>query len=37
MDPIPYDNRWPIDDVLVDDAISFIEQIAEAIYDLLTT
>ena len=37
MDPTPYDTRWPIDAALVDDAINFIEQIAEAIYDLLTT
>ncbi len=37
MDPTPYDTRWPIDEVLVDDAINFIEQIAETIYDLLTT
>ncbi len=37
MDPTPYDTRWPVDEVLVDDAINFIEQIAEAIYDLLTT
>ena len=35
MDPTPYDTRWPIDEILVDDAINFIEQIAEAIYDLL--
>ena len=37
MDPTPYDTRWPIDEVLVDDAINFIEQIVETIYDLLTT
>ena len=37
IDPTPYDTRWPIDEVLVDDAISFIEQIVETIYDLLTT
>lgn len=37
MDPTPYDTRWPIDEALVEDAINFIEQIAEAIYDLLTT
>ena len=37
MDPTPYDTRWPIDEVLVDDAINFIEQIAETIYHLLTT
>ena len=37
MDPTPYDTRWPIDAVLVDDAINFIEQIAETIHDLLTT
>ena len=37
MDPTPYDTRWPIDEVLVDDAINFIEQIAQTIYDLLTT
>lgn len=37
MDPTPYDTQWPIDEVLVDDAINFIEQIAETIYDLLTT
>lgn len=37
MDPTPYDTRWPIDEILVDDAINFLEQIAEAIYDLLTT
>ena len=37
MDPTPYDTRWPIDAALVDDAINFIEQITEAIYDLLTT
>ncbi len=37
MDPTPYDTRWTIDAALVDDAINFIEQIAEAIYDLLTT
>lgn len=37
MDPTPYDTRWPIDEVLVDDAINFIEQIAETIHDLLTT
>ena len=37
MDPTPYDTRWPIDEALVDDAINFIEQIAETIYDLLTT
>ena len=37
MDPTPYDTRWPIDETLVDDAINFIERIAEAIYDLLTT
>jgi hypothetical protein len=27
--------RWPIDEALVDDAISFIEQIAETIYQVL--
>lgn len=37
MDPTPYDTRWPIDEALVDDTINFIEQIAETIYDLLTT
>lgn len=37
MDQTPYDTRWPIDEVLVDNAIHFIERIAEAIYDLLTT
>ena len=37
MDPTPYDTRWPIDAALVDDAINFIEQIAETIHDLLTT
>ena len=37
MDPTPYDTRWPIDEALADDAINFIEQIAEAICDLLTT
>ena len=37
MDSTPYDTRWPIDEILVDDAINFTEQIAEAIYDLLTT
>ena len=37
MDPTPYDTRWPIDEALVDDAINFIEQIAETIHDLLTT
>jgi hypothetical protein len=37
MDPTPYDTRWPIDVVLVDDSINFIEQIAETIHDLLTT
>ena len=37
MDPTPYDTRWSIDEVLVDDAINFIEQIAETVYDLLTT
>ena len=37
MDATPYDTRWPIDEALVDDAINFIEQIAETIYDLLTT
>ena len=36
MDPTPYNTRWPIDEVLVDDAINFIEQIAETIHDLLT-
>ena len=28
--------RWPINDVLVDDAINFIEQIAEAIYTVIS-
>ena len=37
MDPTPYDTRWPIDEVLVDDAINLIEQIVETVYDLLTT
>ena len=37
MDPTPYDTQWPIDEALVDDAINFIEQIAETIHDLLTT
>ena len=37
MDPTPYNTQWPIDEVLVDDAINFIEQIAETIHDLLTT
>ena len=37
MNPTPYNTRWPIDAALVDDAINFIEQIAETIYDLLTT
>ncbi len=37
MDSTPYDTRWPIDEVLVEDAINFIEQIAETVYDLLTT
>jgi hypothetical protein len=29
------DSPWPIDETLVDDAIHFIEQIAEAIYDII--
>ena len=37
MDPTPYDTQWPIDEALVDDAINFIEQIVETIYDLLAT
>ncbi len=37
MNPTPYDTRWPIDEALVDDAINFIEQIVETIYDLLAT
>lgn len=28
--------RWPINDVMVDDAINFIEQIAEAIYTVIS-
>ena len=37
MNPTPYNTRWPIDEALVDDAINFIEQIAETIHNLLTT
>lgn len=37
MDSTPYDNRWPIDEALAEDVINFIEQITEAIHDLLTT
>lgn len=33
----PYDTWWPINEALVDESINFIEQIAETIYNLLTT
>lgn len=32
MDPSYPDQRWPIDDSLVDEAINFIEQIGDTIY-----
>lgn len=32
MDPSFPDTRWPVDDDLVDDAVNFIGQLAEAIY-----
>lgn len=35
MDPSFPGSRWPINRPLVDDAISFIEQIAEAIFDVI--
>lgn len=35
MDPTVPNSRWPIDEALVDDAINFIEQIAETIYNVL--
>jgi hypothetical protein len=35
MDPSFPNKRWPINDVMVDDAISFIEQIAKAIYTVV--
>ena len=35
MDPDLPDTRWSIDETLVDDAVNFIEQIAEAIYDII--
>ncbi|MBI1929443.1 hypothetical protein HYR99_35015 [Candidatus Poribacteria bacterium] len=36
MDPTLPGSRWPIDDALVDDAVNFIEQIAEIIDSVLT-
>ena len=36
IDPILPSRRWPIDEIVVDDAIHFIEQIAETIYQILT-
>lgn len=36
IDPSFPGKRWPIDDVLVDDAISFIENIAETIYMIVS-
>lgn len=35
FDPTFPDNRWPINETEVDEAINFIEQIAETIYSLL--
>jgi hypothetical protein len=35
MDPSYPNSLWPIDDVMVDDAIGFIEQLAEAVYDVV--
>ncbi len=36
MNPVLPDSPWPIDETLVDEAVNFIEQIAEAIYDIIT-
>lgn len=36
IDPTLPSRRWPIDETLVDDAVNFIEQIAETIYKILT-
>ena len=36
MDPSFLGKRWHIDDVLVDDAINFIEQLAENIYTVVS-
>jgi hypothetical protein len=35
VDPSFPGNRWPIDEALVDDAINYIERLAEAIYKIL--
>jgi hypothetical protein len=37
MDPSFPGTRWPVDDVLVQDAIDTLEQIADAIYQVVTT
>jgi len=36
MDPSFPGSRWSIDETLVDDAVNFIEQIAETMYNILT-
>ena len=36
MDPSFPDKRWPIDEHLVDNAISFIEQLAEAMFGVVS-
>jgi len=36
IDPTLPSRRWPINETLVDDAVNFIEQVAETIYKILT-
>lgn len=31
--PFPFEERWPIDGIMVSDAVDMVEKIAEAIYD----
>jgi hypothetical protein len=37
MDPSFPGSRWPIDELLVQDAIDMLEQIGNAIFDVVTT
>lgn len=36
IEPTPFGNRWKIDKFMVEEAVQFIEQIAEAIYQVVS-
>jgi hypothetical protein len=36
IEPTPFSNRWKIDDIMVEDAVQFIEQVAESLYRVIS-